>query len=93
MANESYAQGTVTVGTTATKVCTVPAENDDVLVYCSVASVVFGGPTVTATGATAGVTAPATTLTHIPSAAGVVHDLYAVIGTGTATVAYLYPVV
>lgn len=93
MANASYAQGTVTVGTTATKVCTVPTENDDVLVYCSAAGVVFGGPSVTATGATAGVTAPATALTHIPSVGGVVHDLYAIIATGTATVAYLFPAV
>lgn len=91
MANATYANGSVTVGTTATKVCTVPAENDDVLVYCSAAGAVFGGPTVTATGATAGVTAPATTLTHIPSVGGVVHDLYAVIASGTVTVSYLYP--
>lgn len=92
MANQSYAQGSVSVGTTATKVCTVPNENDDVVVYCSAATV-FGGPTVTATGATAGVTVPATTLTHLPSVGGTVHDLYAVVGSGTSTVAYLYPVV
>lgn len=92
MANESYAQGTVTVTTAATKVCTVPTENDDVLVYCSAATV-FGGPSVTATGATGGVTVPATTLTHIPSVGGVVHDLYAIVGTSTSTVSYLFPVV
>lgn len=92
MANESYAQGSVSVGTTATKVCTVPAENDDILVYCSAATV-FGGPSVTATGATQGVTVPATTLTHIPSVGGVVHDLYAIVGTSTSTVSYLFPAV
>lgn len=92
MANASYTQGTVTVGTTATKVCTVPTENDDVLVYCSAATV-FGGPSVTATGATAGVTAPATTLTHIPSVGGVVHDLYAIVASSTSTVSYLFPAV
>lgn len=92
MANQSYAQGSVSVTTTATKVCTVPAENDDVVVYCSAAAV-FGGPTVTATGATAGVTVPATTLTRLPSVAGVVHDLYAIVASSTSTVAYMYPVV
>jgi hypothetical protein len=91
MANESYAQGTVTVGTTATKVCTVPAENDDVLVYCS-AITIFGGPSVTATGATMGITAPIG-LTHIPSVGGVVHDLYAIVASSTSTVSYLYPAV
>lgn len=91
MANESYAQGTVTVGTTATLVCTVPTENDDILVYCSAATV-FGGPTVTATGATMGITAPIG-LTHIPSVGGTVHDLYAIVATSTSTVSYLFPVV
>lgn len=92
MANASYAQGAVSVGTTATKVCTVPAENDDILVYCSAATV-FGGPSVTATGATAGVTVAATTLTRIPSVGGTVHDLYAIVASSTSTVAFLYPVV
>lgn len=92
MANASYAQAAVTVGTTATKVCTVPAENADVLVYCSAATV-FGGPSVTATGATAGVTVPATTLTRIPSIGGTIHDLYAIVAASTSTVSYLYPVV
>jgi hypothetical protein len=83
----TYASGSVSVGTTATKVCTVPAENDDVLVSCSAATV-FGGPGVTAT---TGVSVPATTLTHIPSAGGTSHDLYAIVSTGTSTVTYLYP--
>lgn len=90
MANQSYAQGAVSVTTTATKVCTVPAENDDVLVYCS-ADTFFGGPSVTATGATAGVKVSATTLTHIPSVGGTAHDLYAIVATSTSTVTFLYP--
>lgn len=92
MANQSYANGSVSVTTTATKVCTVPAENDDLLVYCSAAAV-FGGPSVTATGATAGVTVPATTLTRIPSIGGVVHDLYAIVASSTSTVAFMFPAV
>lgn len=92
MANQSYANGSVSVTTTATKVCTVAAESDDVVVYCSAATV-FGGPSVTATGATAGVTVPATTYTRIPSIGGTAHDLYAIVASSTSTVAYLYPVV
>jgi hypothetical protein len=87
MANESYVNGSVSVGTTATLVCTVAAENDDVLVSCSAATV-FGGPNVTAT---TGVSIAANTPTHIPSTGGYVHDLYAVVGTGTSTVTFLYP--
>lgn len=87
MANASYITGSVSVGTTATKVCTVPTENDDVLVYCS-AVAVFGGPGVTAT---TGVTVPATTLTHIPSTGAYPHDLYAIVATTTSTVTFMYP--
>lgn len=90
--NQSYATAQVSVTTTATLVCTVPTENDDVLVYCSAASL-FGGPSVTATGATAGIPVAATTLTRLPSVGGTVHDLYAVAATGTSTITYFYPVV
>jgi hypothetical protein len=83
----TYASGSVTVTTTATKVCTVPPENDDVLISCSAATV-FGGPGVTAT---TGVSIPATTVTRVPSAGGIGHDLYAIVATGTSTVTYLYP--
>jgi len=87
MANESYVNGSVTVGTTPTLVCTVSAENDDVLVSCSAATV-FGGPNVTAT---TGVSVPAGTLVHIPSVGGYVHDLYAIVGASTSTVTFLFP--
>lgn len=87
MANASYITGSVTVGTAPTLVCTVSAENDDILVYCSVPTV-FGGPGVTAT---TGVTAPATTLTHIPSTGAYVHDLWAIVGSSTSTVTFMYP--
>lgn len=90
MANESYAQGSVSVGTAATKVCTVPAENDDVLIQTGTTAVVFGGPSVTTTGATQGISVPATTIQRFPSVGGTAHDLYAVAASAT-TVVYLYP--
>lgn len=91
--NQSYVTGQVTVTTTPTLVCTVPTENDDVMVYSSTATTLFGGPGVTATGATAGLPVPATTLVHIPSVGGTVHDLYAVTSTSTSVVTYLFPAV
>jgi hypothetical protein len=87
MPNQSYINGSVTVTTSPTLVCTVAAENDDVLVSCSAATV-FGGPGVTAT---TGVSISANTPTHIPSTGGYVHDLYAIVSSSTSTVTYLYP--
>jgi hypothetical protein len=80
------------VGTTAAKILTVPAENDDVMVQTGSVAVTFGGPGVTAAGATGGITVPATTITRLPSVGGVVHDLYAVAASATS-VFYLYPAV
>jgi hypothetical protein len=88
MANETYVHGSVTVGTTATKVCTVPAENDDILVY-STSAVTYGGPGVTTT---TGVIGPTSAAFRIPSVGGVVHDLYAV-AAASATVTFMYPAV
>jgi hypothetical protein len=90
MANQSYANGSATVGTTAAKILTIPAENDDIMVQTGSVAVTFGGPGVTATGATAGITVPVSTITRLPSSAGVVHDLYAVAASATS-VFYLYP--
>jgi hypothetical protein len=89
MANQTYASGSVTVATTATKICTVPAENDGVIINAT-AAVVIGGPGVTAT---AGFPMTAGQTLTIPSAAGVVHDLYGIVATTSTTVAYLFPVV
>lgn len=83
----SYANGSVSVGTTATLVCTVPPENDDVMVSCSAATV-FGGPSVTAT---TGVSVPAGAPVRLPSVGGLPHTLYAVVASGTSTVTFLFP--
>lgn len=92
MANQSYANGSASVGTTAAKILTVPAENDDVVIQTGSVAVTVGGPGVTATGATGGITIPVTTIMRLPSVGGVVHDLYAVAASATS-VFYLYPAV
>lgn len=92
MANESYANGSASVTTTAAKILTVPAENDDIVIQTGSVAVTFGGPGVTATGTTGGITVAASTIIRLPSVGGVVHDLYAVAASATS-VFYLFPVV
>lgn len=87
-----YEQGTVSVGTTATLVCTVGTENDGALIQNNGSAAVFlGGPGVTTSGATQGVQLAASATVAVPSVGGSTHDLYAVVATGTADVSYLFP--
>jgi len=83
-----YVQGTVTVGTTATKICSVDAGTGGVAIYAS-AAVVIGGAGVTATGATAGPTVPATTFVVVPTSKGPT-DLYGIVASSTSTVSFAY---
>lgn len=87
----AYANGLVSVGATATLVCTVPANPTGVLVSSS-AACFLGGSTVTATGATGGVPLAANTPTLVPTLGDAQCKLYAVTTSGTANVTYLYPV-
>lgn len=90
-----YAQGTVSVTTARTKLVTVSAANDGVLVQNQGTSPVFlGGPNVTAdTTATGGVSLAANAMVTVPSVGGMTHDLFAVTATGTSNVSFLMPVV
>ena len=88
MQGETYVQGTVTVTTTPTLICSPNAGAGGVALYAS-AAVVVGGSTVTATGANAGPTIPATTLVVFPTSAGPT-SLYGVVASGSATVSYAY---
>ena len=85
---DTYVQGTVTITTTPTLICEPDAGTGGVALYAS-AAVVVGGANVTATGATAGPTIPATTLVNFPTSAGPT-KLYGVVATGTATISYAY---
>jgi hypothetical protein len=87
MANATYVSGSVAVTTAASKILTVPAENDGVTVQTGSVAVVFGGPGVTAT---TGISVNASTIATFPSVGGVVHDLYAVAASATS-ITYLYP--
>lgn len=75
------------MGTTATALFTTgPApNNDDVVIYSSVAA--FVGPSGVTT--TTGLPIPATTPVHIPTTGAEYDTLYAVVASGTGTVSYL----
>lgn len=86
-----YAQGSVSVTSTATLVCLVGPENDGVLISNTGSTVYLGGSTVTASGATQGIPLATGATINVPSLGSVSHSLYAITATGTSTVNYLYP--
>lgn len=86
-----YANGTVSVGTTATLIC-APSGCNQVLISNSAGGTVYlGGSTVTATGATQGYPLAASTTALIPVIAGAQCQLYGITTTGTSNISYLYP--
>ena len=81
--------GQVSVGTTATLVCSVGAapDNDGVLITSSAACFV-GGAAVTAS---TGFPVAANTPVLVPTTGAEPLELYAVVSSGTATVSYIFP--
>ncbi|GBE65861.1 hypothetical protein MFM001_23230 [Mycobacterium sp. MFM001] len=79
--------GQVSVGTTPTKLFTSgPAPISRALVYSSAAAFI-GGSAVTST---TGLPIPATTLVEVPLTGAEDDAVYAVVGSGTATVSYFF---
>lgn len=90
MANAPYCSGTVTVGTSPTLVCSPGGSCGQVLIQNNGAAAVFlGSSSVAASGANAGISVAAAATVTVPC--GSAHDLYAIIASGTAPVAFLYP--
>lgn len=85
----AFQSGQVSVGTTATLVCTPGTlpDNSGVLVNASAAAFI-GGPGVTAT---TGFPLLANTPTRVPTTGAASESLYAVTNSGTATVSYIFP--
>jgi hypothetical protein len=89
-----YKQGVVSVGTTATLICTVGTtpETGGIVVQNNGAVAVFvGGPTVTATGATAGPQIAANGTLTVPTTGAEPLALYGVVASSTANVSFLFP--
>ncbi len=86
-----YVNGLVSVGTTATLICTVGADSDGVLIQNNGSTPVFlGASTVTASGATTGVQVAASAVVTVPTTAADPLALYGIVSTGTANVTYLF---
>ena len=82
----SYTSGQVSVGTTATLICTVGSENDGMLISSSAAAFIGPAGVTTTTGFPIG-----TTPVTVPTTGSTSEPLYGVVSTGTATVSYIYP--
>ena len=89
MQGETYVQGTVTIGTSPTLICSPNAGSGGVALYASAAGVFVGGSTVATSGAYAGPQLPPTTLVVFPTSAGPT-GLYGISTAGTQTVSYSY---
>lgn len=91
MANAPYVQGTVSVGSTATLIASPGYGTGGIYVYNGGSNaVILGGNTVTASGATAGVSLAASAGLTIPTA-GPFHDLYGITASGSSNVSFIYP--
>lgn len=93
MANPTYNAGTAAVTTTAAVACTLSAATTDGAMLQNVGSttIYLGGFTVTATGATAGFPRAENASLTLASTGGQPHDLYAVVASGTGSLAYIFP--
>ena len=81
--------GQISVGTTATLVCTVGAypDNDGVLISSSAAAFIGGSGVTASTGFPVGENTPVT----VPTTGAEPIEVYAVVSSGTATVSYCFP--
>jgi hypothetical protein len=84
-----FQSGVVSVGTTATLICTVGSapENDGVLISAS-AAVFIGGPGVTAS---TGFPVTANTPVTVPTTGAESLALYGITSSSTSNVAYIFP--
>lgn len=84
-----FKNGQVSVGTTATLVCTVGSvpENDGVLINSSAAAFIGGSGVTTSTGFPVAANTPVL----VPTTGAEPLALYAVVSSSTATVSYIFP--
>lgn len=88
----AYSNGVVTVGTTPTLIASAIGATGILVQNQGAGTVYLGGSTVTADAtATGGVTLAATASITIPTSGAEQCDLYAIVASGTAKVAYLMP--
>ena len=92
MAN--YINGAVSVqpGMPPTEICTVPAENDGVLIQnAGTAPVFFGGPNVDTAGPNQGLSVAAGAIQELPSVGGTTNTIYGISLAVAQTIIFLIP--
>jgi hypothetical protein len=86
----TYSNGTTSVDTSPTLICTVPEENDGVLIQNNGSVAVFlGGPSVSTTGEDQGLSLAAGSVLSVPSVGDSPHDLYGIVESTSADVSWL----
>jgi hypothetical protein len=90
MAAGVWNNGQVTVGTTATAICTASIVGSVVIYNGGTGTLYVGGPNVTASGATQGVPVAASGSLSLVIAGDVARTIYGVVASGTAAVNFLY---
>jgi hypothetical protein len=93
LTNATFSAGTASVGTTAAVIVTLPAAGYNargcLIKNAGTQTVYVGGPSVTATGATAGY--PLSPLEELQlGLSNAPHDLYGIVPSGTGAVAYFF---
>lgn len=91
MANPPYLHGTVTVSSTATLVCSPAASSGGVVIQNGATAIFLGGPGVTSSGATQGVSVAANATLVVPTVGYAPHDLWAITASGSSSVSFLFP--
>jgi hypothetical protein len=88
----SYQQGTVTIGTSPTLICTVEGNNTGVLVQNSSGAIVFlGGSNVSASGANAGYQLAISGSVTVPTYGGAACSLYGIVASTGSAITFLHP--
>jgi hypothetical protein len=93
LTNATFSAGTTSVGTSATLMVTLPAAGYNargcIIKNAGTQTVYVGGPSVTATGATAGYPLGSLELLEL-GLNNSPHDLYGIVSSGTGAVAYFF---
>ena len=89
----NYSNGSTTVASTPTLICTVDPEAGGVLLQNTGSAAIYvGGPNVTTSGAYTGISLTTTSspIVLFPSTGGVQHGIYGIVATGTQTITWAY---
>ena len=90
----NYSNGSTTVASTPTLICTVDPEAGGVLLQNTGSAAIYvGGPNVTTSGAYTGIalTNTGSPIVFFPSTSGTQHGIYGIVASSTQTISWAYP--